>query len=242
MTRPLKVWLVEYPNALPDAAGQEGRLVRQGVQTRLQSWFRAVVRHRDAQRALPAGFRSEAVVAWTSAPSTQQVDDRDLVIHFDASAIGSGGQSQAAQSPVIGPYRAAAAQLSNAELRNGLCTIQWPVSGGKTVVASVGSGVVPILSVVFAYYDPQFSNAQLRVSDNVERFCVIAFHEAAHNKDRTNSLHSSGGGGIFADIHTGGYGAQTQPNRANTAFLAARIWTWGPQYLVGRSLTPVASP
>jgi len=88
--------------------------------------------------------------------------------------------------------------------------------------------------------NPQESPHPL-VQGNVEQDCLSAFHEAAHNKDRSDSLHTAGGGGIFADIHAGGRSTATQPNDANIAFFADRIWNWGPQYIIGQSLTPVSA-
>lgn len=242
MTRPLKVWLVDYPGALPPAETREGRLVRDGVLNRLATWFRQVVRHRNARPAMPSGCRADAAVAWTTSPNAAQVGPLDLVIHFDASPATLPDQGRNSPSPVLSAYRAAAGRLVNRELRDALSVIQRAMSGGLTRRARVGSSAVPTLSIVYVLYDRQFSNLQLRVNTNVERLSIIAFHEAAHNKDESNSLHNAGGGGIFADIHTSGLGAATAPNRDNIAFFAQRIWTWGPQYTVGQPLTPVQRP
>ncbi len=242
MSRPLKVWLVEYANALPPATAQEGRMVREGVRNRLTGWFASVLRHAAAQRSLPGGFRGGVSVAWTTAANAAQVGDRDLVIHFDASPAVLPNQGRTTPSPVLSAYRAAANRLVNSQLRRSLSQVQRAFSGGVTLRASVGNTAVPTLSVVYVLYDRQFANLQMRVNTNVERLCIIAFHEAAHNKDDSDSLHGSGGGGIFADIHTGGLGSSTQPNRANIAFFAQRIWNWGPQYLAGQALTPIRRP
>src|SRR5262249_59025970 len=131
---------------------------------------------------------------------------------------------------------------SDRELREKLSGMQRAGSGGKTRLVTVGSDIVPILSIVFVLYDRQLSNLQSRVQGNIEQDCLIAFHEAAHNKDRSDSLHTARAGGIFADIHAGGRSTATQPNDANIAFFADRIWNWGPQYIIGQSLTPVSPP
>lgn len=242
MTRPLKVWLVEYPHALPAGTTQEGRSVREGVRNRLTTWFRQVLRHRSAQQARPSGYRADAALTWTTSLNAAQVGSLDLVIHFDASPAVLPNQGRDSPSPVLSGYRAAAGRLKNRELRDALSEIQRAMSGGLTRQARIGSRAVPTMSIVYVLYDRQFSNLQLRVSTNVEKLCIIAFHEAAHNKDASNSVHTDGGGGIFADIHTGSLGSATQPNRANVAFFAERIWNWGPQYIVGQGLAPVRRP
>lgn len=242
MTLNLNVWLVEYPDSFPAANTQEGQMVRNGIRTRLQTWFHRVVRHSNARRAQPRGYQDTVSVAWRTKLTSKDVGDRDLVIHFDASPFVLPNQGANNPSPVLSAYRTAAGQLSNEQLRQQLSGVQRSGSGGRTIVAMVGTDMVPILSIVVVLYDRQFSNLQARVHKNIDEICVISFHEAAHNKDRSNSLHTSGGGGIFADIHTGGLGAATQPNSNNIEFFTDRIWNWGPQYIVGQPLTPVTPP
>ena len=227
----MKVWLVEHGSAFPASA--EGREVRNGIKTRLRSWFGRVARDRRARTGRPSGHGRSIDVDWVA--SGGGAGAHDIVLHFVPS-------SPTGSPPVMGPYRAAAGRLSNQELSTRLTGIRRAASGGLTVQASEGNRRVPTLSLVFVLYDAQFSRRDMRVDTNVEKLSITAFHEAAHNKDRSNSLHTAGGGGIFGDIHTGARGSATAPNGANIDFFADRIWNWGPQYAVGGALTPTAQP
>jgi hypothetical protein len=110
------------------------------------------------------------------------------------------------------------------------------------MAASIGNRRVPTLSLVIVLYNAQEPHERARITTNSEKLSIISFHEAAHNKDRSNSLHTAGGGGIFADIHITGLNSATHPNAANIKFFAERIWNWGPQYSVGSSMSPVSPP
>jgi len=238
----LKIWLVEYGGALSANAGGEANRVSQGIQRRLQQWFQSVVMHAHARAGQPRGFQRAVQVAWASQLTAAQVSPYDLVIHFDASSV-TGGSG--ATSPLLTPYNAASSALrdgSSAPRDGGQVTsLARAASGGLTRLIRIGDTIAPILSVVYVLYDAQFSNLDLRVDTNVEKLSISAFHEAAHNKDRSNSLHRDGGGGIFADIHTGAAQA-SRPNSRNATFFAERIWNWGPQYVVGMSMTPQQPP
>src|SRR5262245_30262249 len=234
--RPLRVWLVENNNPFAPTAGAEATLVKNGIRARLLQWFTRVVQHRDANAGRPAGYRAAVEVSWSAANSLGQVGDRDIVIYFSPSPFSTSPPANPPQTVHAGPYRTAAGQLTDAELRAGvLGAIGNSTSGGHTVRAARGNTRVPALSEVFVLYDRQLSNQQSRVQDNVETLATAAFHEAGHNK--ADRLHEDGGKGIFADVYTG-----QQPTAANFAFLARHIWDWGPQYIIGQPLTPVAPP
>ncbi len=229
----MKVWLVDHASDIPAASTSEGRGVRSGIRDRLQSWFNQVANHRSARSNRPQGHSRRINVSWEATACAAGM--YDLVLHFVPSLPGQ-------NPPVMGPYREAAAKLRNRELADRLTDRKRGFSGGQTIAASVGGNRVPTLSLVIVLYDAQFSRERARIATNVESLSVIAFHEAAHNKDRSNTLHNAGGGGIFADVHTGSGGAASRPNRDNIAFFADRIWNWGPQYCVGGSMSPVRPP
>lgn len=229
----MKVWLIDHNSGIPNANSSEGQRVRRGIRNRLDDWFSLVARHPNAQSDRPAGHGTSIDVAWAS--SASGAGQFDIVLHFVPSNPGS-------NPPVMGPYREAASQISNRQVADRLANTRRDRSGGRTLGASVGNQRVPTLSLVIVLYDAQFSDESMRVQTNVERLSIIAFHEAAHNKDRSNSLHRAGGGGIFADIHTGGLGSGNRPNPENISFLAERIWNWGPQYLLGGSMALVSPP
>jgi hypothetical protein len=232
MSRSLKVWLVEYAGALSTNGANEGERVRNGIRERLASWFHRVVNHARARANMPTGFTRSAQVVWSGRLAPQNVDPHDLVLHFDLSSVM--GRPNAA-SPLLDSYNAATGRQSSL---SSVAALKRAPSGGETRLITHNGQIVPILSVIYVLYDAQLSNPRLRVGGNVETLSLVAFHEAAHNKDRTDSLHTSGGGGIFADIHTGGPHTTSMPNDANIGFFAERIWNWGPQYVVGASLAP----
>jgi len=229
----VKVWLIDHESGIPAATTSEGRQVRTGVQNRLQRWFNKVARHRNAKKGRPKGHRRHIEVKW--GPAGSSAGPYDLALHFVPSQPGK-------NPPVMGPYREAALKIQNRELSKGLLENQRGFSGGLTKAGAVGKRRVPTLSMVIVLYDAQFSIESMRVETNVQKLSIISFHEAAHNKDRSDSLHRKGGGGIFDDIHTGGTGSATRPNRDNISFFAKRIWNWGPQYTVGSSMSPVSPP
>jgi hypothetical protein len=227
----MKVWLIDHTSGFP--SGSEGRSVKSGIKRNLENWFRQVARHRTAVRDRPTGEERRIDVDWSDTASA--AGPIDIVLHFVPSQEG-------AHPPVMGPYREAAAELRNRELSEGLANMRRGVNGGRTYAATEGSNRVPTLSLVIVLYDGQFETERSRVRTNVETLSIVAFHEAAHNKDRENALHRDGGGGIFGDIHTSGASSATSPNRNNIAFFAERIWNWGPQYYVGGTLNPVRPP
>jgi hypothetical protein len=229
----MKVWLIDHMSGIPADTTSEGRGVRRGVQSRLQNWFGQVASHRKASSGRPQGHERNIEVAW--GPAGSAAGPYDLVLHFVPSQPGQ-------NPPVMGPWREAVQQTRDDLVTENLSSRQRGFSGGKTLGLSIGSQRVPALSLVIVLYDAQMSRENMRISANVESLCIVAFHEAAHNKDRSASLHTGGGGGVFADIHTGGLGSAARPNNANIAFMAERIWNWGPQYIVGGSMSPVSPP
>lgn len=239
MSRNFKVWLVEGGSALPAASGREGQLVRQGIRTRLDRWFTAALRHRSARRGKPAGRTTRCDVAWSRNLLAAQVDLRDVVIYFEASRVVQGRPTQTPSRT----YHTAASNVRDTRLRRlrEVVNPEGGVNGGLTVRVDVDGRMLPVFSVVYVLYNAQYPTQSMRVATNVETLTIAAFHEAAHNKDDTNSLHTAGGGGVFADIHTSGASA-TSPNGRNTAFLATRVWNAAPQYISGRPLLPVAVP
>jgi hypothetical protein len=235
-SRPLRVWLVEHNNPFAAAGGTEPAAVRRDIQARLRQWFTQVVQHRNASADRPAGYTSQAEVAWTDLATPSQVGDRDLVIYFGPSPFSTSPPANPPQTVHAGPYRTAAGQLSDADVRDAiLAHIGDSDSGGHTLRVTQGNYFVPILSEVFVLYNPGPDNLQARVQQNVLKLAASAFHEAGHNK--ADRLHEDGGGGLFADVYQGQH-----LTPANVAFLASHIWSWGPQYIRGQPLTPVAPP
>jgi hypothetical protein len=233
MSKHLKVFLVEYDGAFSSGAGGDAQRVNAGIQRRLQQWFQAVVTHVGARPHQPTGYERRVHVAWVNSVTSSDVSPYDIVIHFDASSISG------TTSPLLTPYNSGLGELRDGG--SSISNLSREASGGRTRLIRVGNMISPILSVVYVLYNAGMSNADIRIDDNVTRFCVSAFHEAGHNKDRSNSLHSDGGGGIFADIHSGGVSA-TRPSNANNTFFAERIWNWGAQYVTGASLAPQRAP
>ena len=67
-SRALKVWLVSNNNPFP--SGQEGRLVHDGIRTRLNGWFGRVARHSKARSGRPAALTGTIDVQWSDLSNT----------------------------------------------------------------------------------------------------------------------------------------------------------------------------
>jgi hypothetical protein len=236
--QPLRVWMVERGNTLAPASTHENGMVRTGIRTKLHKWFTQVAKHTNAATGRPKGYRAEVDVQWAPSLSTSQVSDYDIVIYFSPSPFSGTPGKPALPTLHDGAYKTAASQIKDPQLQKPLLAALGNTAGaaGHTVRGSQGNMMVPILSELFMLYDNQSSNLQARVDKNVERFASAAFHEAGHNK-ATSDLHKNGGGGIFADVYQG-----QALNASNIAFMASNIWNWGPQYIVGQSLSPVSPP
>lgn len=231
-SRALKVWLVSNNNPFP--SGQEGRLVRGGIRTRLNSWFGRVARHAHAGSGRPTALGGTVDVQWSDLSNTASVGDYDIVVYFSPRVISATATPQTVERSA---YLTAARGLNNTQLRTQMVTAitGGMRAGGITRRAAVGNQQVPTLSEVFVLYDAQFPRQGMRVDQNAQTYAVAAFHEAAHNKAaNSTAVHgSAGGGGAFAAAYRG-----QQVNPRNTAFLAQHIWNWRPQYVRGQDLTP----
>lgn len=228
----MKIWLVENNGPFP--SGQEGRLVRDGIRSRLTGWFGRVGQHANARTGRPAGLGSTIDVQWSDL-STATVGDFDIVVYLSPRATAATAAATP-QTVERGAYLTAAQRLQDGQLRTQMVTAitGGTRAGGITRRASIGNQQVPTFSEVFVLYDAQFSNRQMRVDENAQTYAVAVFHEAAHNKATDSSaVHGTAGGGVFAAAYRG-----QQVNPRNIAFLAQQIWNWRPQYVRGQTLSP----
>lgn len=212
-------------------------MVRAAIRQTLTHWFTKVLHHGNAAAGRPKGYGSLPAVQWTTSLSASQVGLYDIVVYFSPRPGTTQPGSPTLPTVHDGDYLTAAKQLSDPNDRKLMLMAIGNTAGaaGHTVRGFQGNAMFPILSELFVLYDRQFSLLQSRVDKNAEEWAVAAFHEAGHNK--ADDLHTQGGGGIFSMLYQG-----QKLNAANIAFMASNIWTWGPQYVIGQSLSPVNPP